>query len=88
MSSSGGYTGDSDKACKQVRGVPFLTLPMLRRLSFKARMHGILITIQTLSCWYSIEVLSDKYPCAKVSVGGGGGGGGGGAKSPSVPLPF
>ena len=51
----------------------YLTLPIIRVLSSKAQGCKIfLITIQTLLCWYSLEsshwVLSDEYPCARVSV--------------------
>ena len=49
-----------------------LTLPMLRLLSSKAQGCSLLKTIQTLSCWYSLDssrwVLSDECPCARVSV--------------------
>ena len=48
-----------------------LTLPMLWLLSPGTRMQIFLKTIETLSCWYSLEnsrrVLSDDYPFARVS---------------------
>ena len=50
-----------------------LTLPMLRLLSSKSiRMKRFLKTIQTLSCWYSLEsspwAFSDECPCARVPL--------------------
>ena len=53
---------------------PGSTNPLLqfKMLFFLQRIQRILTTIWTLSCWYSLDssrcILSDEYPCARLST--------------------